>query len=104
MKPQRRQRAEVTRDTARGCYCGICHTHPELFREQRLPEGFCGWCEKCGKPGHARHFPGAVPYTGAWCDRHYSLMQWYDPRTHRGCLIWAGLLLAVVGAIAIINP
>ena len=33
---------------------------------------FCGTCQVCGEPGHARHFPGSVPYTGEWCDAHYA--------------------------------
>ena len=37
-------------------------------QEQGIPDGFCGICERCGKPGHTQHFPGPVPYTGAWCD------------------------------------
>ena len=28
---------------------------------------FCGECD-CGAPGHTQHFPGAVPFTGGWCD------------------------------------
>ena len=43
---------------ARHCYCKPGETH-------------CGTCERCGVPGHTRHFPGPVPYTGAWCDRCY---------------------------------
>ena len=38
-------------------------------RKEGLPDGFCGVCERCGKPGHMQHFPGPLPYTGAWCDR-----------------------------------
>lgn len=34
----------------------------------------CGTCERCGAAGHIRHFPGAVPYTGAWCDRCYRIV------------------------------
>jgi hypothetical protein len=30
----------------------------------------------CGKPGHTCHFPGPLPYTGAWCDSHYTIL--YD--------------------------
>lgn len=36
----------------------------------------CGTCLVCGKPGHACHFPGPLPYTGAWCDAHYAVL--YD--------------------------
>jgi hypothetical protein len=53
----------------RNCYCRIWATGPAMYEERGLPRGFCGTCERCGKPGHLRHFPGPVPYTGAWCDR-----------------------------------
>lgn len=38
------------------------------MEKEGVPEGFCGFCEICHKPGHVQHFPGAVPYTGTWCD------------------------------------
>lgn len=52
----------------RACYCGLWETKPEALREQGVPDGFCGMCQNCGQPGHTRHYPGSVPYTGAWCD------------------------------------
>ena len=42
----------------KSCYC-------------RPGDKFCGKCEVCKQPGHTRHYPGPVPYTGAWCDQHY---------------------------------
>jgi hypothetical protein len=45
----------------RGCYC-------------KPGDVSCGPCERCGAPGHMRHFPGAVPVTGAWCDRCYGIV------------------------------
>ena len=59
------------RSNLRNCYCGVWDKKPELYREYGYPEGFCGFCEVCKKPGHARHYPGPVPYTGAWCDECY---------------------------------
>jgi hypothetical protein len=50
----------------RNCYC-------------RPGEVTCGTCERCGAPGHARHFPGPVPYTGAWCDRCYRVVGLIHP-------------------------
>lgn len=47
----------------RNCYCRDGATH-------------CGTCQVCGKPGHAGHFPGPLPYTGSWCDAHYAVL--YD--------------------------
>lgn len=60
----------------RGCYCGLWRTSPETLRAQRLPEGFCGFCERCGVAGHTRHFPGPVPRTGSWCDRCHRIVAW----------------------------
>jgi hypothetical protein len=45
----------------RGCYC-------------KPGDVTCGECERCGAPGHTRHFPGPVPATGAWCDRCYRIV------------------------------
>lgn len=47
----------------RNCYCRDDAAH-------------CGTCQVCGKPGHASHFPGPLPYTGSWCDVHYAVV--YD--------------------------
>lgn len=49
------------------CYCDSLDA--EWKAKQGYAEGFCGVCERCGAPGHTQHFPGPVPYTGAWCDR-----------------------------------
>ena len=48
------------------CYCG--KISKETMKKDGIPEGYCGLCEMCNKPGHTQHFPGAVPYTGTWCD------------------------------------
>jgi hypothetical protein len=80
---------------ARGCYCGSI---PEHALNPDLPAGYCGICEKCGAPGHLRHFPGAVPYTGAWCDRHYRRIQLFDPRAFPGsvfCVFGLVLLISI---------
>jgi hypothetical protein len=44
----------------RGCYCGIWEKNPAHFESEGIPRGYCGLCEKCGRPGHTRQFPGAV--------------------------------------------
>lgn len=54
------------RRSSRNCYC--YSMSDESRQEQDIPEGYCGTCEECGAPGHTQHFPGPVPYTGAWCD------------------------------------
>ena len=87
----------------RHCYCGTWHKNPALYEKEGLPRGYCGMCERCGKPGHTRHFPGAVPYTGAWCDRCHLIvgLTWYF-RTPLGWVylaIAAALIAIVVRAI-----
>lgn len=56
----------------RNCYCGVWDTKPAAFAAEGYPVGFCGRCEVCREPGHTRHYPGPVPYTGCWCDQHYA--------------------------------
>jgi hypothetical protein len=80
----------------RGCYCGTWDTNPEAFESAGIPRGFCGFCQVCGRPGHTRHFPGAVPYTGCWCERHWWRIVWLDPRATIGCMVWL-VGLALVG-------
>lgn len=58
-----------------------------------IPRGYCGFCDVCGKPGHTRHFPGAVPATGTWCDFHYWRLALTHPAGSWGCLVWLGALL-----------
>jgi hypothetical protein len=89
------------------CYCDERERHPEAFErvdrpgvlERRaLPPGYCGWCIVCGGPGHARHFPGAVPFTGAWCDRHDRRLRLTHPASPIGCLVW----LTAVGVVVVL--
>jgi len=35
-----------------------------------IPDGYCGFCDVCGKAGHMRAHPRS-PTTGSWCDEHY---------------------------------
>ena len=70
-----RRAAEEERRGARGCYCG-----PE--------EDFCSTCAVCGKPGHLRHFPGAAPFSGSWCDFHYQRTRILHPQGTIGCWLY----------------
>jgi len=42
------------------CYCCLWETDPQIFIDQGVPEGYCGFCDTivkgkvCGKPGHMR--------------------------------------------------
>ena len=80
----------------RGCYCGIWQKNPSFYESRGVPRGYCGFCEKCGKPGHTRHFPGAVPYTGTWCDFHYRLTSIIHPMGFPGWFIYSGLLFGAI--------
>lgn len=75
------------------CYCDGLDA--EFRRKHNIPDGFCGICERCGQPGHTRHYPGPVPYTGAWCDRCYRIVAWTWP--FRVPAVW--IIVAVFAAI-----
>lgn len=80
----------------RGCYCGVWDKNPKAFKEKGLEYGYCGVCQRCGAPGHTRHFPGAAPYTGSWCNKHYEMTKWLHPQGAIGCFIWiAGTFVSV---------
>jgi hypothetical protein len=83
---------------ARGCYCELWDTEPKVLEQQGIPRGYCGLCEVCGCPGHMRHFPGAVPYTGSWCDWHYRRVALTHPASSLGCLFW----LVVFGGVGFV--
>jgi hypothetical protein len=84
----------------RGCYCGVWDTNPGAYQSLGYPHGYCGFCQACGRPGHTRHFPGPVPYTGCWCDFHYRLTAWLDPRAGIGCFLWLAVLMS--GLLALV--
>lgn len=54
----------------RNCYCESPNDDPAAS---------CGTCERCGRPGHTRHAPNGIPYTGAWCDRCYQIVRFTRP-------------------------
>jgi len=56
----------------RGCYCSERANNLKLAESLKdVPEGFCGICDVCGKPGHTCAHP-SLPTTGAWCDTHWA--------------------------------
>ncbi len=60
------------------CYCKERATNPKLAGEMKeIPNGYCGFCEICGKPGHMCAHP-RLPTTGVWCDEH-----WEELVSHR---------------------
>ena len=87
------------------CYCS--YIDRQLLENEDLPLGFCGLCDVCGNPGHVRHHPGAVPYTGCWCPRHYRILALTHPKTPVGCLLWIALGVAAalcVSSVARASP
>src|SRR3989304_9236972 len=86
----------------RNCYCGLWDKNPATYEKLKYPLGFCGICERCGVPGHTRHFPGPVPYTGAWCDRCYRIVAWTWPFRSVGG--WAYILAIAMIVLAIGRP
>jgi len=85
-------------DKDRGCYCGLWDRDPAALESRGVPRGFCGHCQTCGQPGHTRHFPGGVPFTGCWCDKHYQRLAWLHPLACPGALIYVALFLVLVAA------
>lgn len=83
----------------RDCYCG--DLDEASLRRRGIPPGFCGTCQTCGAPGHTRHHPGAVPSTGAWCDRCYRRLALLHPMTRIGCLVW--LLFVAIAATVVVT-
>ena len=84
----------------RSCYCDLWDKDPSILEKQGVPKGFCGLCEKCHKAGHMRHHPGAVPYTGSWCDHHYKILSLTHPTTPLGFILW---LSAITGIFFLLN-
>lgn len=81
----------------RNCYCDLWDKDPDFLRKEGIPSGYCGKCERCGAPGHTRHYPGPVPCTGSWCDKCFRVLKWTAPfRSLTGWLF----LLAVLGIVA----
>jgi hypothetical protein len=75
---------------------------PQALIDQGVPEGYRGFCTTeiggrvCGKPGHVRHFPGSRPYTGAWCDEHYT-------GAAQGVTLGPSLVLAPLALVLIVG-
>ncbi len=83
----------------RNCYCGLWDKDPATYEKQGYPLGYCGICERCGVPGHLRHFPGPVPYTGAWCDKCYLILKLTWP--FRSVIGWF-YVFAILGIVWVI--
>jgi hypothetical protein len=85
----------------RGCYCDVWNKDPAAYEKLGYAAGFCGICERCSAPGHTRHFPGPVPYTGSWCDRCYRILAWTWP--FRSLTGWFFVLCALAIAAYVVR-
>ncbi len=86
------------------CYCDLWKKNPKILIKQGVPEGFCGFCDRCGEPGHVLHFPGALPVTLGWCRKHYYRAMMLHQLGSIGIFLWGGVaLLAIVGLIATVT-
>jgi hypothetical protein len=88
--------------TERICYCELWSNDPQRLELQGVPRGFCGHCERCGQPGHARHFPGPLPTTGSWCDAHYHQTRWLHPLGYRGRWVYGSVVLLAAAIVALL--
>lgn len=87
-------------DAQRSCYCFLWEQNAESLRQQGIPPGYCGMCQVCGAAGHTRHYPGPVPYTGAWCDACYA--QLADRATLGRFIHWVLLLIAFASGMLVL--
>ena len=87
-KVRAREAERAAAAKGKDCYCG-----PE--------DRFCATCGVCGRPGHLRHFPGAAPVTGAWCEWHYRRLKVLHPNGSIGC--WLYLSMGVAGLAALLR-
>lgn len=55
-----------------GC-SALWQRNPEVLRNQVMPEGFAGFCSRCGKPGHVTHNSSSAG-TEVWCERCYPVV------------------------------
>ncbi len=67
----------------RACYCRPGQSH-------------CASCQVCGRAGHLQHFPGAAPYTGAWCDWHYRRLMVLHPNGRIGGLLYPAVFVGLI--------
>ncbi|MCD6585448.1 MAG: hypothetical protein J7K96_06785 [Desulfobacteraceae bacterium] len=82
--------------TSRNCYCNERENNPALAETMKdIPDGFCGICDICGKPGHTNAHPH-LPTTGSWCDEH-----WNELVSHRVVNIPHFIFCSVIVAIVV---
>jgi len=83
----------------RGCRCSGSEKNPGGQQPAGLlPRGYCGLCIMCGKPGHTRHHPGAVRFTGTWCDFHYRVLAVTHPLAPLGTFLWLAVVASAIFA------
>jgi O-acetyl-ADP-ribose deacetylase len=77
------------------CYCDLRAKNPDVPEKEGIPKGYCGLCDVCGDPGHILHFPGAVPFTGVWCKKHFYRAMVLHPLGVIGSFAWLLVILAI---------
>lgn len=80
----------------RGCYCDLWEKNPAALEAAGVPRDHCGSCQTCGRPGHIRHFPGPVPFTGSWCDFHFRLVSFFHPLGFPGTMLYIAHIAGVI--------
>ncbi len=84
------------------CYCSERESNPRLAEELKdIPEGYCGICEVCGRPGHLRAHPRA-PTSGAWCDAHWEELSSRRIFTLGDVVRVVYLVVVVVGTVLVV--
>lgn len=77
------------------CYCDLWEKEDmrQDFLRRGVPPGFCGLCERCGRPEHLRLLPGSAQ-TRCLCFRHRLLHYagiFASPFNIYGLATWFGL-------------
>jgi len=80
----------------RGCRCDESEKRTQGRDTQGLARGYCGLCLICGEPGHTRPHPGAVEFTGSWCDFHYGVLAVTHPLAPVGTFVWLAVIAAII--------
>lgn len=89
-------------DDSPGCYCHERDTNPDFARSiEDIPEGYCGACDICGKPGHMRAHP-RLATTGTWCDEHWADLNSYRIFTPGDIIQVLFFLLLLAGVIVLV--
>ena len=88
----------MTARKRRGYRCDESEKRPDGRDTQGLARGYCSLCLICVVPGHTRPHPGAVQFTGSWCDFHYSVLAVTHPLAPVGTFLWLAVAASAIFA------